>query len=272
MSIPPVVNIAQKEVLQPYKYLYAICTLVTNWDEYSRMLDSFIAAGFTTDDCEYRYADNTNGNSFDAYQGINQFLQNADAKYVIICHQDILLKFDKRADLDHRLADLDSLDDSWAVVGNAGTNNPYLLSMKITHSDMVTHKVGVLPSKVNSLDENFLLVKKSANLALSGDLSGFHMYGTDICLIASCLGYNAYAIEFSLLHLSMGRLDASFYALSKKLQTKYSRFFRSRYIKTTITRFYLSPNRLVRTAMDISLIQSIVRLFYKCRYKWFKKY
>ena len=62
MPIPPVVNIAQKEVLQRYKYQYAICTLVTNWDEYGRMLDSFIEAGFTTDDCEYRYADNTNGN------------------------------------------------------------------------------------------------------------------------------------------------------------------------------------------------------------------
>jgi hypothetical protein len=272
MSIPTVVNIAKKEALLTYKYQYAICTFVTNWDEYGRMLESFIAAGFTTDDCEYRYADNTAGNSFDAYQGINQFLQNADAKYIIICHQDILLKFDKRADLNRRLVNLDALDNNWAVAGNAGTNNPYLLSMKITHGDMVTHKVGVLPSKVNSLDENFLLVKKSANLALSGDLSGFHMYGTDICLIASCLGYNAYTIEFSLLHLSMGRMDTSFYTIAKKLQAKYSNFFRSRYIKTTVTRFYLSPSQLIRAFMDISLVQSIVRLYYKCRYKWFKKY
>src|SRR4051812_23142993 len=162
MSIPTVVNIAKKEALLTYKYQYAICTFVTNWDEYGRMLESFIAAGFTTDDCEYRYADNTAGNSFDAYQGVNQFLQNADAEYIIICHQDILLKFDKRADLNRRLVNLDALDNNWAVAGNAGTNNPYLLSMKITHGDMVTHKVGVLPSKVNSLDENFLLVKKSA--------------------------------------------------------------------------------------------------------------
>jgi hypothetical protein len=272
MPIPPVVNIAQKEVLQSYKYQYAICTLVTNWDEYGRMLESFIAAGFTTDDCEYRYADNTNGNSFDAYQGINQFLQNADAKYIIICHQDILLKFDKRGNLECRLSDLDAVDNDWAVVGNAGTNNLYLESMKITHADMICVEKGVLPSKARSLDENFLLMKKSANLALSGDLSGFHMYGTDLCLIAECLGYSAYVIEFNLLHLSKGKIDASFYELSDKLQEKYSNFFRGRYIKTTVTRFYLGSNNVWRSIMNFSLIKSMVRLFYKLKYKSSGKY
>lgn len=272
MSVPAVVNIAKKEALLPCKYQYAICTFVTNWDEYGRMLESFIAAGFTTDDCEYRYADNTNGNSFNAYQGINQFLQNADGKYIIICHQDILLKFDKRVDLEHRLSDLDAIDNDWAVVGNAGTNNLYLESMKITHADMICVGKGVLPSKARSLDENFLLVKKSANLALSRDLSGFHMYGTDICLVAECLGYTAYAIEFNLLHLSKGKMDASFYDLSNKLEIKYSRFFRSRYIKTTVTRFYLSSNNTWRSIMNISLIKNIVRLYYKLKYKSSGKY
>jgi hypothetical protein len=272
MLEPSVVNIAKKETQLSYTHRYAICTLVSNLEEYGRMFNSFIEAGFTTDDCEYRYADNTNGNTFDAYRGINQFLQNADAKYIIICHQDILLNFDKRTDLEQRMAELDSLDNNWAVLSNAGTNNPFLLSMKMTHADLVSHKVGVLPSKVNSVDENFILVKKSANIALSGDLSGFHLYGTDICLVAACLGYSAYAVDFSLLHLSMGKMDESFYALAKKLQVKYSFFFRSRYMKTTVTRFYLSPGRIVRFIMDISLVQNIVRLYYKYRYKWFKKY
>jgi hypothetical protein len=199
-------------------------------------------------------------------------LQNADAKYAIICHQDILLKLDKRADLDRRLSDLDALDNNWAVIGNAGTNNLYLESMKITYVDGACVEKGVLPSKVHSLDENFLLIKKSANLALSRDLSGFHMYGTDICLIAECLGYTAYAIEFNLLHLSKGKMDASFYELSKKLERKYSEFFRSRYIKTTVTRFYLSPNNLWRSFMNISLVKSIVRLYYKMKYKSSGKY
>jgi hypothetical protein len=272
MMVPGILSLAKKEQNLTYAYKYAICTLVTNFDEYGRMLDSFVSAGFTDQDCEYRYIDNTSGNNLDAYKGLNLFLQNADAEYIILCHQDILLKFDNRGVLEERIAELNALDKSWALLGNAGTNNPFLLSMIITHSDLVTHKVGVLPSKVNSLDEDFILVKKSANIALSGDLSGFHLYGTDICLVASCLGYNAYAVEFSLLHLSMGNKDASFYASSKRLQNKYSYFFRSRYIKTTITRFFLSSNRILRSFMDISLVQNIVRLGYKYKFKWFKKY
>jgi hypothetical protein len=246
--------------------------MVTDMEEYGRMMASFIEAGFTTRDCEYRYIDNSNGNTFDAYSGINHFLQNANAQYIIICHQDILLRFDNRGILEQRIAEVNGIDKNWAVLGNAGTNNPFLLSMIMTHADLITHKVGVLPSKVNSLDENFLLVKRSANIALSSDLSGFHMYGTDICLVANCLGYNCYAIEFSLLHLSMGNMDKSFYALSNQLQTKYSLFFRNRYIKTSVTRFFLSSNKILRVVMNISLIQNIVRLYYKYKFKWLKKY
>lgn len=272
MTVPAILNIATKEQGLSYTYVYSICTLVTDFEEYGRMLDSFVNAGFTNNDCEYRYIDNTRGNNLDAYKGLNVFLQNADAEYIILCHQDILLKFDNREVLEKRIAELNALDKNWAVLGNAGTNNPYLLSMVITHSDLVTHKVGVLPSKVNSLDENFILVRKSANIALSGDLSGFHLYGTDICLVASCLGYNAYAVEFSLLHLSMGTMDTSFYASLNGLQKKYSFFFRSRYIKTTVARFFLSPNSVLRALMDISLVQNIVRLIYKYKFKWFKRY
>lgn len=272
MSKSPILDIAKKETGLSYQYRYSICTLVTNLDEYGRMLSSFVEAGFSTDDCEYRYVDNTLGNSFDAYTGINHFLQNSNAEYIIICHQDILLKFDKREQLEQRIAEVNQLDKNWAVLGNAGTNNPFLLSMVMTHADLVTHKVGVLPSKANSLDENFLLVKRSANIALSGDLSGFHLYGTDICLVAACLGYNAYVVEFSLLHLSMGKMDRSFYSLSEKLQAKYSFFFRSRYVKTTVTRFFLSSNVVLRFFMNISLVQNVIRLFYKYKFKWFKKY
>lgn len=272
MDRPSVVNIAKKEIRQTYQHKYSICTLVTDWNEYGNMLDSFIGAGFTTADCEYRYADNTKENSFDAYGGINQFLQNADAEYIIVCHQDILLQFDKREQLELRITELDQTDQRWAVAGNAGANNLYLESMKITHGDGICQQKGVLPSKVRSLDENFLLIKKSANIALSGDLSGFHLYGTDICLVAECLGHTAYVIEFNLVHLSKGKMDDSFYSLSKKLQRKYSFFFRSRYIKTTITRFYLSSNGALRPIMNLSLIKNMVRLFYKYKYRLFNKY
>ncbi len=67
---------------------YSICTLVTNPGEYNEMLDSFIAAGFTAGDCEYLCIDNSGGNTLDAFAGGNLFLDTAQGRYVILCHQD----------------------------------------------------------------------------------------------------------------------------------------------------------------------------------------
>ena len=55
---------------------------------------------------------------------------------------------------------------------------------------------GELPAKVHTLDENFIVVRRAANLSLSHDLDGFHLYGTDLCLIADVLGGNRYVIDF----------------------------------------------------------------------------
>jgi len=265
-------NLAKKEGPLLYRYRYAICTLVTNWQEYECMVNSYRDAGFTEADCEYRYVDNIEGNNFDAYEGINLFLNNADAEYVIISHQDILLSFDKRNILDERIEELNKSDSNWAVLGNAGTNNLYLTSMKVTQQDRICYKSGVLPSKVQSLDENFLIVKKSANIALSRDLSGFHLYGTDICFVAECLGYNAYAVDFNLLHLSHGKPGASFYSLARTFQNKYTNFFRSRYIKTTITSFYIGSNPFVNWLMNTLPVKYACRLYYKYKFKFFRKY
>ncbi len=57
-----------------------------------------------------------------------------------------------------------------------------------------------LPIRVGSLDENFIVVKRQANLALSHDMSGFHLYGTDLCIIADILGRTSYVVDFHLCH------------------------------------------------------------------------
>ena len=75
---------------EEFKYLFSVCTLVSRLDEYDEMLASFIKAGFTEDFCQYLYIDNTQGNTFEAFGGINRFLREAGGKYLIICHQDIL--------------------------------------------------------------------------------------------------------------------------------------------------------------------------------------
>lgn len=249
-----------------YRYQYSICTLVNKLPEYHEMVESFKKAGFSEEDCEFLYADNTERNEFEAYAGINSFLNEALGKYVIICHQDILITKDNRVKLENQLNLVSGIDANWGVLGNAGVNNMYNMSYVITRSDLHTYQEGLLPSKVQSLDENFLLLKASANLAVSGNLAGFHMYGTDICLIAECLGYSAYAIDFNMIHKGTGLVDESFYRLSDSIQEKYTHFFRGRYIRSTITRFYLSSNPLLNSIMNVGFIKSMARLYNKFKF------
>ncbi|MEY3501198.1 MAG: hypothetical protein RL308_2871 [Bacteroidota bacterium] len=87
--------------------LYSICTLVTIKEEYQEMMSSFVEAGFDTSFCEFLYIDNTTHNKSEAYQGLNYFLQKAKGKYIILCHQDILICHDKIDRLEQCIADLD---------------------------------------------------------------------------------------------------------------------------------------------------------------------
>lgn len=253
------------EIECKYEYQYSICTMVTDLAEYDEMKNSFSKAGFGESDCQFLYADNSRANQFDAYKAINRFLREARGRYIIICHQDILVEHDNRSVLENRIHEITEMDQEWGLLGNAGASNLYAVSMVITENGRLIKK-GVLPARVSSLDENFLLIKAEANLGVSNDLNGFHLYGTDICLIAECMGRNSWAIDFNITHKSPGRMNPSFYDISAKLQKKYNRFFRGRYIKTTITRFYIGAGPLWSAIMNLGLVKNIVRLFDKLGY------
>lgn len=254
-------NPRKLESLNKFPIRYSICTLVTNHSEYTEMVNSFIGAGFNGDKCEFIFADNTLSNDFDAYRAINRFLREARGKYIIICHQDVLIEHDGEPVLRTCLDELDELDPHWGIVGNAGAKDLYQTPMVITQSGEFIRK-GKFPSKVSSLDENFLLLKAESNLAVSRDIVGFHLYGTDICLHAESLGWTCYVIDFNITHKSSGRMNQSFHDISKQLQAKYQRFFRGRYIRTTITRFYLGTP-WVAAVMNLPIIKSAARLYYK---------
>ena len=212
---------------------YTIGTLVTDLALYDDMRRSFIAGGFGEADCEYLAIDNTGPVQTSAYAGLNRVLAAARGRTVILCHQDVLLIDDDRAALDRRLDELEARDPAWGVAGNAGGVAPGQLALRITDPHRADWRVGEFPVKVTSLDENFLLVKKSAGLSFSHDLDGFHFYGTDICLVAATLGASAYVIDFHLRHLSPGNSKtAAFAAAQAAVQRKWSSAFASRWVQT----------------------------------------
>jgi hypothetical protein len=249
--------------IQPFTFKYSICTLVTKKDEYNEMVDSFIKAGFEESFCEYIYIDNSQKNKYEAFQGINRFLSIAKGQYIIICHQDILINHDRIDTLERCIEEINKQDPDWAILGNAGGVDYKKNVYKVGHPSGTIHEVGSLPMRVRSLDENFLLLKNEANLALSHNLSGYHLYGTDLCLIAHVIGYHAYVIDFLITHKSHGNADQSFYELKGKFLKKYRSAFKGLFIRTTITRFFISGSGFKSFLYNTKPLEKLVSLYYK---------
>ncbi len=227
---------------------YTIATLITDPHQYIALLASFRAGGFTADDCEYLFIDNSSDNRACAYRGLDAMLTAARGGIVLLCHQDVRLLSDDRKTLDARLQDLAQSDPDWALAGNAGAMAPGSLALRITDPHGSNQHTGVLPARVISLDENFIAVRRAARIGFSRDLSGFHFYGADICLNAATAGYRAYVIDFHLAHLSAGTKSPSFYAAQQAFQTKWSNAFAPRWLQTTCALMRLSGDRLGQIA------------------------
>ncbi len=232
---------------------YSICTLVTNFDEYEEMRRTFAQSGFKGDDCEYLFIDNASGNKADGYSGLNLFLNNARGHYIILCHQDVRVVHDDRAKLDAVIAEIDALDPNWGVLGNSGGIRPGRHAVRITDPFGDQHREK-LPARVFSLDENFILVRRDANLALSRDLAGFHMYATDLCVVADFLGWHTYVVEFHLHHLSAGNKGTSFPAQRRDMIAQYHRKLSRRLIKTPTTIVYLSNSAWKNAVMNLHYV------------------
>nr|WP_199158647.1 hypothetical protein [Pedobacter sp. ASV2] len=257
------IALAKSISLTSYEYEYSICTLVTRKTEYDEMLNSFLKKGFDEKSCEYLFIDNSSTCKFEAYKGLNQFLQQAKGKYIILCHQDIIIHDHDRKHLSERILEIEQSDPNWAILANAGGINLKWIATNITQRSGRIIKEPILPLKTKTVDENFMVVKNSANLALSNNLSGFHMYGPDLCLIADVLGFNSYVIHFNIIHKSNGNADESFYKSKKAFIKKYNLAFRSRFMTTTITRYYLSGNWFTAWFYNLQPIKFLVRQYYK---------
>lgn len=223
---------------------FTICTLVTRPDQYRTMVDSFIGGGFTKERALYLYIDNSIRNEFDAYAGLNQMIGRSHTPYIILCHQDITLIKDGYAELIARLDELQSRDPAWAIAGNAGGTGRGTYAMHITSRDGKITRIGTLPAQVESLDENFIILKRITGMGLSRDLGGFHLYGTEFVIQARLRGYACYAIDFHLHHHGEGLMDKSFFECQAALETKYSKLFRPRYFQGVCRRVLLTPSRL----------------------------
>ena len=239
---------------------YSICTVVTKAAQYGAMVEGFAARGFAAEDCEFLYVDNSAGNRFDAHAAYNLFLDVAAGDYVILCHQDVVLLEDGRARLDAVIAELDGIDPAWGLFGNAGGARLGRLAMRITDPSRTdAAEGGPFPVRCYTLDENFIVVRRAARLALPRDRGGFHFYGTELCLMADILGWHAYVVDFHLHHLGAGLLTADFLAQLNRVVEKYQGALRPRWLSTPCTDLFLSSSRVLNVLMNRRLPLRVAR-------------
>jgi hypothetical protein len=226
--------------------LIQIFTFVTDHDGYSQMRRTFEQAGFTRERAAFVDLHSAGGpGEPDPYRKITELVADLTEPFFILCHQD--LRLDRGHGIDELLsaiAELDERDDRWAVAGNAGGSR----SLRVIRSVTDPHGGGSgdsLPARVHSLDENFLVIRTGTGVGCSRELSGFHMYGTDLCLNALEQGRHAYVIDFSVRHLSSGTKDAAYASARDALVARWSPRFLARYVRTTVDVLFLSRSRLL---------------------------
>ncbi|MRU14958.1 FkbM family methyltransferase [Roseovarius sp. A21] len=213
---------------------YSFCTLVTKPEQYAEMVDSFRSRGFDGDSVEFLYADNTQGNSHDGYSGLGKMIHKSRGKYVVLVHQDVLA-IDNRTQLDTALEELTSLDPTWALAGNAGSTIEGKPARRLTSVIGYNEYIGKLPAKVETLDEDILILRRDATLAPSCDLSGFHLYGTDLVQQAIFRGRSAYVIDFHVEHLGLSEIDEAFITAIDAFRDKYRWATRPKLLSTPVT-------------------------------------
>jgi len=221
-------------------FTFSVCSLVARQDSYDRLMASFAAHGFTGENTEFLAADNRNGNDFDGYSWTRRLVSECRGKYVIFCHDDVELIEDGFDKLRVQLDELTSTDPDWLLAGNAGGRVGWQDIERVRRRNAVTIKdrygdrhAGADPVRVETLDENFIVMRRDRLVLGSLDLGGFHFYGPDLCMMAEIVGGTSYVIDFSLRHHGSGTRGPSFRSGRTDFARKYGRFFPGRRVWAT---------------------------------------
>lgn len=154
---------------------------------------------------------------WNAAQGLNHGIEQLDAEWIVCVHQDVLFPADFWQRLTTSLA---ALPDDAALAGIVGCQRNGRFRGHIVDPNGHCYWPS-LPHAVLTLDEVLIAVRKRSCLRFSTDVPGFHCYGADLCFEAERRGLRTFAIDAPLLHLSTGKLDASYERASAWLMAKW---------------------------------------------------
>lgn len=204
-------NVNTGDAYSPGSETFSICTLYRNQIHFDTLTQKLNKNGYLQK-AEFLSINNID-NKWDCYQAIRYFIDTAIGDYIVICHEDIELYNLTIEDLKIALQAKILTDKDAAIFGVAGISRFSQRGCGHFFSNRGEEKWGEADNgRALTLDECFLVIKKSSGINVSSDLSGFHFYGTDLCLNAEQKGFRNYIIEFPIGHKSAGTLDEGFFS------------------------------------------------------------
>jgi hypothetical protein len=156
----------------------------------------------------------------------NDAMEEAKTDLIVFAHQDVYFPKGWLEHLGRALEHLDKVDPEWGVLGGWGVNSQGLQAGFLYSVGLGTLGAPFArPVAIETLDEYLLIVRKSSGLRFDPTLTGFHFYGTDICMSARKRGKRCYAISaFAVHNTSYAPLPNDFYKGYWAVRKKWSEF------------------------------------------------
>jgi len=141
-----------------------------------------------------------------AAHAYNSGMEASASDVIIFAHQDVYFPQGWFGSVARSIAAISAKDPDWGVLGVYGIS---LSGAEAGHlySTGLRRVLGCPfegPIEVSTLDEVVLVVRRSSGLQFDEKLTGFHLYGADICLEAQLKGLKCYAISAFCVHNSNG--------------------------------------------------------------------
>jgi hypothetical protein len=173
----------------------------------------------------------------------NEGLSESTGEVVVFAHTDVYLPRGWRAKLERILDKLEKADPNWGVLGVVGVAPNGCVEGHIYSTGLQSMLGQAFESLIEtvSLDEVLLIVRRNSGLKFDSRMSGFHLYGTDLCLEAKRAGMKSYIVSAFCIHNSVGirNFPRAFWRCYFYLRRKYWNQLPVRTCCTEITRMCL---------------------------------
>ena len=200
--------------------MFAIVCVYNSKESFSRYLLKSLQA--QTARFELIALDNSNGRYTSAAQALNHGARQvqADSKYIMFAHQDIL--FRPASWLDDIERTLDGLPDLGVagVAGNSREANNLFSNIKHGDPPRDAGKKIEKATSAMTVDECCAIVPRAVFQKYQFDetvCSDWHLYMVEYCLRIKHLGFGVYVLPVEMQHVSLGSLNRAYFKALKKV-------------------------------------------------------